>query len=231
MTSSQSQSNPIIKTRDITRAFKLGNQTIKILNGISVEIKRGEFVALMGPSGSGKSTLLNILGLLDVPTSGEYTLDSKNVEQLSSNDLADIRNKKLGFIFQSFNLLPKVSAIDNVVLPSIFRDEEDIEKATELLTKLGLEDRLDHLPNELSGGQRQRVAIARSLINSPEILFADEPTGNLDSKSGDEVMEIILNLNKKEGKTIIMVTHDDNISLLADRTIFIKDGYLVKSLW
>lgn len=230
MTLSRSQNNPIVSTKDIKRAFKLGDQTIEILKGISLEIKKGEFVALMGPSGSGKSTLLNILGLLDIPTSGEYTLDKKNVEKLSSDDLADIRNRKLGFIFQSFNLLPKVSALDNVVLPSIFRDEEEIEKATELLTKLGLEDRLDHLPNELSGGQRQRVAIARALINSPEILFADEPTGNLDSKSGEEVMEIILELNKKEGKTIIMVTHDDNISELADRTIYIKDGYVVENL-
>jgi putative ABC transport system ATP-binding protein len=230
MTSSQSQSKPIVQTKNIKRAFKLGDQTIEILKGISLDIKKGEFVALMGPSGSGKSTLLNILGLLDVPTSGEYTLDTENVENLSSDDLADIRNRKLGFIFQSFNLLQKVSALNNVVLPSIFRDEEEIEKATQLLTQLGLEDRLDHLPNELSGGQRQRVAIARSLINSPEILFADEPTGNLDSKSGEEVMEIILELNKKEGKTIIMVTHDDSISEMADRTIYIKDGYVVENL-
>ena len=230
MTQSPSQSNVIVSTNNLKRSFELGNQNIEVLKGISIKIKKGEFVALMGPSGSGKSTLLNILGLLDIPTSGTYTLDEKNVEALNSDQLADIRNQKLGFIFQSFNLLPKISALDNVILPSIFDDMEKTDKALELLEKLGLADRLDHLPNELSGGQRQRVAIARSLINTPEILFADEPTGNLDSKSGKEVLDIILDLNKKEGKTIIMVTHDDDISELADRTVYIKDGYLVDTL-
>ncbi|OGC60167.1 macrolide ABC transporter ATP-binding protein [candidate division WWE3 bacterium RIFOXYB1_FULL_43_24] len=230
MTPLQSPNSSIIKIKDIKRSFRLGTQTIDVLKGISLDIKKGEFVALMGPSGSGKSTLLNILGLLDVPTSGSYMLDEENVEKLSSDNLADIRNKKLGFIFQSFNLIPKVSALDNVVLPSIFYVKEETDKAVQLLTKLGLEDRLDHLPNELSGGQKQKVAIARSLINSPEILFADEPTGNLDSKSGDEVLEIILNLNKKDGKTIVMVTHDDSISAMADRVVHIKDGYLVNGL-
>lgn len=228
MTSSQSQNKVILSTDSIKRSFILGDQTIEVLKGISLDIKKGEFVALMGPSGSGKSTLLNILGLLDVPTSGKYNLDGKSVETLSSDDLADTRNNKLGFIFQSFNLLPKNSALENVSLPSIFKGDEEIDKAKKLLKKLGLEDRLSHLPNELSSGQKQRVAIARSLINSPEILFADEPTGNLDSKSGKEVLDIILDLNKKENKTIIMVTHDTSISKLADRTIYIKDGYLVK---
>ena len=230
MTRSLSQNSSIVSTEGIKRSFELGNQTIEVLKGISIEIKKGEFVALMGPSGSGKSTLLNILGLLDIPTSGKYTLDGKNVESLNSDNLADIRNQKLGFIFQSFNLLPKISALENVVLPSIFSERDNTEEAVSLLEKLGLSDRLDHLPNELSGGQRQRVAIARSLINAPEILFADEPTGNLDSKSGKEVLDIILDLNKKENKTIIMVTHDDNISELADRIVFIKDGYLVDKL-
>jgi len=220
------QNNVIVSTEDIKRYFKLGNQTIEVLKGISIKIKRGEFVALMGPSGSGKSTLLNILGLLDIPTAGKYTLDGENVESLNSDNLADIRNQKLGFIFQSFNLLPKISALENVVLPSIFNGKNMTEEATILLEKLGLADRLDHLPNELSGGQKQRVAIARSLINSPDFLLADEPTGNLDSKSGEEVLEIILDLNKKEEKTIIMVTHDQNISKLADRIIYMKDGYL-----
>lgn len=230
MTVSQSQNNPVVKTLELKREFKIGDQTIEILKGISLEIRSGEFVALMGPSGSGKSTLLNILGLLDIPSSGKYALEGINVESLNSDNLADIRNQKIGFIFQSFNLLPKVSALDNVVLPSIFKDTEDVDRGRKLLTDLGLGSRLDHMPNELSGGQRQRVAIARALINSPEILMADEPTGNLDSKSGDEVLKIILDLNRTEGKTIIMVTHDDNISELAHRTIYMKDGYLVNNI-
>jgi len=184
----------------------------------------------MGPSGSGKSTLLNIMGLLDVPTSGTYIYNNKNVTSFNSNQLANIRNKDAGFIFQSFNLLPKMTALDNVVLPSVLGDAENIEKGRVLLEQLGLKDRLTHLPNELSGGQKQRVAIARAMINSPSIIFADEPTGNLDSKSGEEVLKIILKLNKQQGKTIVMVTHDDNISNLADRTIFIKDGYNVENL-
>jgi len=232
MTQSQSpnKNNIILSLENIKRSFNLGGQNINILKGVNIKVQKGEFIAIMGPSGSGKSTLLNIMGLLDVPTSGTYIYNNKNVTSFNSNQLANIRNKDAGFIFQSFNLLPKMTALDNVVLPSVLGDAENIEKGRVLLEQLGLKDRLTHLPNELSGGQKQRVAIARAMINSPSIIFADEPTGNLDSKSGKEVLKIILELNKKEQKTIIMVTHDDNISSLADRTIFIKDGYNINSL-
>jgi len=232
MTQSQSpnKNNIILSLENIKRSFNLGGQNINILKGVNIKVQKGEFIAIMGPSGSGKSTLLNIMGLLDVPTSGTYIYNNKNVTSFNSNQLANIRNKDAGFIFQSFNLLPKMTALDNVVLPSVLGDAENIEKGRALLEQLGLKDRLTHLPNELSGGQKQRVAIARAMINSPSIIFADEPTGNLDSKSGEEVLKIILKLNKQQGKTIVMVTHDDNISNLADRTIFIKDGYNVENL-
>ena len=232
MTQSQSpnKNNIILSLENIKRSFNLGGQNINILKGVNIKVQKGEFIAIMGPSGSGKSTLLNIMGLLDVPTSGTYIYNNKNVTSFNSNQLANIRNKDAGFIFQSFNLLPKMTALDNVVLPSVLGDAENIEKGRVLLEQLGLKDRLTHLPNELSGGQKQRVAIARAMINSPSIIFADEPTGNLDSKSGEEVLKIILKLNKQQGKTIVMVTHDDNISNLADRTIFIKDGYNVENL-
>jgi putative ABC transport system ATP-binding protein len=188
-----------------------------------------EFVALMGPSGSGKSTLLNIIGALDKPTNGEYLIGDKNVSNLSRDQLAQIRNTYIGFIFQNFQLIPTLSSLENVVLPSFYAGVHNYAKAKELLTMVGMGDRLDNKPNELSGGQRQRVAIARALINDPQFILADEPTGNLDSKTGTEILKLILSLKKDYGKTILMVTHDPSIAKLADRTIYLKDGVITKS--
>jgi putative ABC transport system ATP-binding protein len=192
-----------------------------------VEIKQGEFVAIMGPSGSGKSTLLNIIGCLDSPTSGTYILDGNDVSHLSSRELATIRNTYIGFIFQNFNLIPSLTVLDNVLLPSFYLGKEDPKRATELLTNMGLAERLTFKPNELSGGQKQRVAIARALMNNPSFLLADEPTGALDSTTGKEIMDLIVTLNKKEGKTILMVTHDPGIAKLAHRIIRLKDGKII----
>lgn len=217
---------PIIATKKLKKTYNLGGQEIQVLSGISIEVQEGEFVALMGPSGSGKSTLMNLLGCLDSPSEGNYLFEGVNIESKTEDELAEIRNQKIGFIFQTFNLLPKLSAIQNVVLPSLYGPKDESARAHDILIKVGLEDRMNHKPNQLSGGQKQRVAIARSLLMDPKILLADEPTGNLDSKTGAEIMEIFKDLSR-EGKTIIMVTHDPEIATHAQRIIHLKDGLIV----
>jgi putative ABC transport system ATP-binding protein len=220
----------MIRIRNLTKLYKTGNIEIAALKDISFEITKGEFTAIIGPSGSGKSTLMNMIGCLDVPTSGEYVLDGVNVSTLNDNQLADIRNAKIGFIFQSFNLLPKLNALENVELPLIYRGapaRERLDKSREALKLVGLEDRMHHRPSQLSGGQQQRVAIARALAGNPPILLADEPTGNLDSKSGKEVLETLVELNKK-GTTVILITHDMNVASKARRIIQIMDGQISK---
>ncbi len=218
---------PLIKLENIRKSYPLGDGMLEILKGISLEINQGEFVAIMGPSGSGKSTLMNILGCLDKPTAGKYFLDGQEVGNLDSDDLATIRNKKIGFVFQGFNLLSRTSAVENVELPMIYAgipDAERHEKAIQALKNVGLEQRMDHQPNQLSGGQQQRVAIARALVTEAPIIFADEPTGNLDTKTSVEVMELFTRFNKELGRTIILVTHEEDIALYADRIIKVVDG-------
>ncbi|GAA0890433.1 ABC transporter ATP-binding protein [Fulvivirga kasyanovii] len=216
----------IIETHEISKVYRMGNQTVEALKSISIEINKGEYVAFMGPSGSGKSTLMNIIGCLDTPTSGSYILNNNNVSDLTENELAEIRNKEIGFVFQTFNLLPRASSLENVALPLVYAgynryDRE--EMALEALNNVGLADRADHKPNELSGGQRQRVAIARALVNSPSIILADEPTGNLDSKTSYDIMDLFQQLHDR-GNTIIMVTHEDDIAHYAHRIIRLRDG-------
>ncbi|MFM2284514.1 MAG: Macrolide export ATP-binding/permease protein MacB [Bacteroidota bacterium] len=221
-------SQPVITLRNIVRNFKLGQETIQVLRSINLNIQRGEYVALMGPSGSGKSTLMNILGCLDTPTSGEYELNGQMVSRLSDNELADIRNKEIGFIFQTFNLLPRSTALDNVILPLIYAGETKADrdaKARKALDQVGLTDRIMHKPNELSGGQRQRVAIARALVNTPSILLADEPTGNLDTKTSIEIMGLLHDIHA-QGNTIIIVTHEEDIAQHAHRIIRLRDGVI-----
>ncbi len=216
----------MIRIKDLKKVYKLGEIEVEALRNVNLHIKGGEFTSVMGPSGSGKSTLMNILGCLDRPTSGYYYLDQIRVDQMSSDELAEIRNKKIGFVFQSFNLLSRSSALKNVELPMLYagtKPNERRERAIEALGKVGLSDRMYHKPNELSGGQRQRVAIARSLVNNPAIVLADEPTGNLDSKSGIEIMGIFQRLNE-EGTTVILVTHESDIAAMAKRVIHFKDG-------
>ena len=218
----------IIEVKNITKHYSLGTQTVEALRGVSFDIKQGEFIAIMGPSGSGKSTLMNIIGCLDSPTSGTYYLNQKEVSTLEGDELAGIRNTEIGFVFQNFHLLARNSALDNVMLPLKYAgiDKPDqIGRATEALSQVGLESRMDHQPSELSGGQQQRVAIARALVNKPSILFADEPTGNLDSQTGHDVMQLFHGLHK-EGQTIILITHENEIAAEAQRTIFIKDGLI-----
>ena len=216
----------IIEIRNIIRDFKLGQETVHVLKGIDLDIKRGEYVAIMGPSGSGKSTLMNILGCLDTPTDGTYILNGNDVSQMSDDDLADIRNTEIGFVFQTFNLLPRTTALDNVALPMVYAGTSKanrIKRAEEVLTDVGLSDRMDHKPNQLSGGQRQRVAVGRALINKPSIILADEPTGNLDSKTSLEIMQLFDEIHNA-GNTVIMVTHEEDIAARAHRIIRLIDG-------
>lgn len=220
--------NPLIKITDIKRNFALGNEIVYVLKGVNLEIKKGEYVALMGPSGSGKSTLMNLLGCLDTPTSGNYILNGKDVSQMRDDELAEIRNKEIGFVFQTFNLLPRTTALDNVALPMIYAGypkSERIIRATEVLKQVNLADRMDHQPNQLSGGQRQRVAIARALVNKPSIILADEPTGNLDSKTSVEIMKLFGDIHA-QGNTVILVTHEEDIAAYAHRIIRLRDGLI-----
>ncbi|MFN2145306.1 MAG: ABC transporter ATP-binding protein [Anaerolineales bacterium] len=217
----------VVDARDITKVYQMGEVEVHALRGLSVQIAPGEILSIMGPSGSGKSTLMNILGCLDRPTSGEYYLNGESVANLNDDQLAEIRNRGVGFVFQSFNLLPRATALANVELPMRYSElngRSRKEVATEALEAVGLGDRIHHRPNELSGGQMQRVAIARALVNNPAIIMADEPTGNLDSKSGDEIMTLLKNLNKERGTTLIIVTHDPEIAELTNRVISIRDG-------
>ena len=219
---------PIIDIKGITRDFQLGSETVNVLKGIDLLINKGEYVALMGPSGSGKSTLMNILGCLDTPTSGSYILNGKQVSEMHDDELAEIRNKEIGFVFQTFNLMPRTTALDNVALPMIyagFSKEERNERATEVLTQVGLSDRMDHKPNQLSGGQRQRVAVGRALVNKPSIILADEPTGNLDSKTSIEIMKLFGEIHAN-GNTVILVTHEEEIAAHAHRIIRLRDGII-----
>lgn len=216
----------IIELKKIVRNFPLGNQVVKVLKGIDLQVKRNEYTALMGPSGSGKSTLMNILGCLDTPTSGEYWLNGKNVSHLVDNELAEIRNHEIGFVFQTFNLLPRSTALENVALPLVYAGmsaKDRKERAEEVLTQVGLQDRMDHRPNQLSGGQRQRVAVARALVNRPSIILADEPTGNLDTKTSVEIMALFSEIHAN-GNTVILVTHEEDIAAHAKRVIRLRDG-------
>lgn len=218
----------VITLRNITRDFPLGTEIVKVLKGISLGVKRGQYVALMGPSGSGKSTLMNLLGCLDTPTSGEYILNGHDVSSLEDSELAEIRNKEIGFVFQTFNLLPRITALQNVTLPMIYAGvglSERMRRAEEALVSVGLADRMGHRPNQLSGGQRQRVAIARALVNHPSIILADEPTGNLDSKTSIEIMQLFQKIYE-QGNTIIIVTHEEEIAEHAHRIIRLRDGQI-----
>ena len=217
----------VLELKDVWKVYDLGKIKLEVLKGVSFSISKKDFVLVLGPSGSGKSTLLNIMSCLDVPTKGDVFLDGKNVSSFSEDELAVIRGEKIGFVFQQFNLLHHLTAIENVTLPTIFRGEsleKKADRAKETLSYVGLEDRLNHKPSELSGGEKQRVAISRALINNPEIIVADEPTGNVDSKTGAHIMELLENLNKKEGRTVIVVTHDAELKRFSNKIIKIRDG-------
>jgi putative ABC transport system ATP-binding protein len=218
----------IIEIKGITRDFPLGSEIVHVLKGIDLTINKGEYVALMGPSGSGKSTLMNLLGCLDTPTSGSYILNGKDASKMHDDELAEIRNKEIGFVFQTFNLLPRTTALDNVALPMVYagyKKPERTTRATEVLKQVGLADRMDHKPNQLSGGQRQRVAVARALVNKPSIILADEPTGNLDSKTSVEIMNLFNDIHAN-GNTVILVTHEEDIAAYAHRVIRLRDGVI-----
>jgi putative ABC transport system ATP-binding protein len=218
--------SPIIHLQDLHKSYFMGKQAVTVLKGISLDIFKNEYVALMGPSGSGKSTLMNILGCLDSPTSGSYILNGKDVSKMQDDSLAEVRNKEIGFVFQQFNLLPRMTALENVALPLVYAGipkKQRLEQAMEVVRKVGLEDRSHHRPNELSGGQCQRVAIARALVNNPSIILADEPTGNLDSKTSQEIMEIFHTIHEG-GNTVVLVTHEEDIANYARRIIRLRDG-------
>ena len=224
---------PIIELKNVCKIYKMGDVEVKALCDMDLVVKKGEFLSIMGPSGSGKSTAMNMIGALDIPTRGKILLEGKDISQLAESDLAQIRGKKIGFIFQQFNLIPTLTAIENIMLPMIFQNiprSQRFNRAKKLLEMVELGERIHHKPTELSGGQQQRVAIARSLANDPEVILADEPTGNLDSKTGHTVMDFLKKLHQDEGKTIIMVTHDENLAKKADRTEYLLDGTIVKKL-
>ena len=224
-------SEMIIRTEGLRKDYILGSETVRAVRGVDLEIHPGEFVAIMGPSGSGKSTFMNLIGCLDTPTEGEYWLNGVAVSELSDDELARIRNQEIGFVFQTFNLLPRATALHNVELPLIYagiKAKERKRMAEEKLGLVGLDDRMSHRPPELSGGQRQRVAVARALANSPALLLADEPTGNLDSVTGEEIMEVFVKLNRDEGQTIVLVTHEANIAVYAGRQVHLHDGVIAK---
>ncbi len=214
----------MIRLVEITKVYPMGKRELTVLNGVNIDVKQGELVAIMGPSGSGKSTILNLIGCLDVPTSGSYYLEDKEVSQLSSNELAQVRGEKIGFIFQTFNLLPRISALANVELGLRYIGRSDRQAALEALDKVGLSDRASHRPTELSGGEMQRVAIARALVKNPPLLLADEPTGNLDSRSGEEIISILVSLQAEKNLTLIMITHEESIARHCQRIIYLKDG-------
>ena len=223
----------VMRVSNIKRHFQMGEQKVEALKGITFDVQKGEFISIMGPSGSGKTTLMNIIGCLDTPSSGDYYLNGELVSDLDETYLAKIRNKDIGFVFQSFHLLPRNSALDNVLLPLKYagmNSNEAVERAKLVINRVGLGDRMDHSPAELSGGQQQRVAIARAIVNKPAILFADEPTGNLDSKTGDEVMDLFKELNE-QGQTIILITHEDDIAKQSKRIINIKDGLIESDIY
>ena len=227
-----SQRDAVIQIENLTRVYQMGETEVRALAGVSLEVKRNEYIAIMGPSGSGKSTLMNMIGCLDTPSSGEYILNGNRVSQMNDSDLAEVRNREIGFVFQTFNLLPRTSCLANVELPLIYagvKASDRKERALDVLDKVGLGDRVDHKPNELSGGQRQRVAIARALVNSPSILLADEPTGNLDTKTGDEIMLLFEELYRA-GNTIILVTHENEIAEYARRIVRLRDGLVEKDV-
>ena len=223
-----SEKRAVIQITDLTRHYQMGETIVKALNGVSFNVLENEYIAIMGPSGSGKSTLMNMIGCLDTPSSGEYILNNNRVSEMDDAELAEVRNREIGFVFQTFNLLPRTSCLANVELPLIYagiKSHERKERAADVLTKVGLGDRLDHKPNELSGGQRQRVAIARALVNRPSILLADEPTGNLDTKTGDEIMLLFEELYR-QGNTIILVTHENDIAEYSRRVVRLRDGVI-----
>jgi putative ABC transport system ATP-binding protein len=221
-------SDTVIQIRDMTKIYQMGETEVRALAGVSFDVERNEYIAIMGPSGSGKSTLMNMIGCLDTPTSGQYILNKNDVSHMNDAELAEVRNKEIGFVFQTFNLLPRTTCLANVELPLIYsgmKASERKDRAADVLTKVGLGDRLDHKPNELSGGQRQRVAIARALVNNPSILLADEPTGNLDSKTGEEIMQLFEELYSL-GNTILLVTHENDIAEHARRIVRLRDGLI-----
>jgi putative ABC transport system ATP-binding protein len=225
----RTRSDTVIELRDVEKVYQLGEVEVRALRGVSLSVERGEFITIVGKSGSGKSTLVNMIGCLDTPSSGAVLLESRDIAELDESDLAQIRGRTIGFIFQTFNLMPTLSVEENVSLPMVFQgvsDSERVEQVGRLLDLVELSDRSGHKPSELSGGQRQRVAIARALANNPEVILADEPTGNLDSKTGTQVIDVLLKLNKEQGTTLILVTHDDDLAQLAPRTVILTDGMI-----